>query len=487
MDYGDFDAFLNAIRQSTDSALSRAAIRGHVERALEDPTRWMSELCELNDTGTPDAEFIADTLSYYNENQPWTIDKETLEQTRRVVKGNPSDGSDEVKRPPLPLISLLGIPRPFESLPVFFKRHEEHFRPMCESVLLLDPGELGPVNEASSSDTAVATVDQLLGIAGFLPDLGGEDNPLSLQEVRNEFQLHLQVRKTDFGSCIDISMANPRQKELVDQLGRISSLYRRLSRAIRTLRQNGLLGDCLSYLRRRRVPGGKTSGAENDGLAVEIAAINLDVLESLFADVEDCVQKSLPDKVDNTFVWSSLGLGMAATAVSAAVPLLGLAFSLGTTGFGYWYSQRKSLRLRLQIERIQNLGLRADPKLASLELPERRGPQENTPSNTLHRLATTGQFLSLVLQSHIRGFQAPFEFENIMDRPISQFCLHGLDKTAKPLFAFSQKISCLPDTHLLVFDTSDVFVNHELDLRATPAAIMNLWHPAKLLIRTDVG
>ncbi|KAL3459069.1 hypothetical protein BJX64DRAFT_291610 [Aspergillus heterothallicus] len=119
---------------------------------------------------------------------------------------------------------------------------------------------------------------------------------------------------------------------------------------------------------------------------------------------------------------------------------------------------------------------------------------EPTPFKVLHYTALAIQFVSLIVQSHLRGQTVPFRFQ-FLTTAISNFVLEGADSSPghylglEKIYASSQKLSCLGDMlkqDVLVFTLVKGDLDQQpMDIVATPAQLAKIWGPAELIVRNS--
>ncbi|KAK3311611.1 uncharacterized protein B0T15DRAFT_522037 [Chaetomium strumarium] len=501
------DAFLDGLERPPQSLTPKfETVLTAVQDALKDRPSWMRELCELElgewdkTSGSPDQD-IAKLLKEYLDRRPCVIDNEKLQRLRTVAdRIKASTHADRIAEPQVQFPPALGIPSHHEILEAFIERHQRY----CHPVAGMDGCVSLDLTEIRNKTQNLAAVDELLGVAGFFPDFGPKAEP-TVEEVRRNLREHIQVtHDTRLGDGLDVSLApfdgrDLRQDDsyVANQAPRVIFLYTRLAWAIKELREGGILGDHLTYLRRRRVTAQRTLSSSSEREAehgehgfpetrlVEPATVSIEAVDMLLDEVTRFAQNASSIQPPAS---PSLFGRMTAAIVTSVAPFFANGLLLaGLAGLAALTSVWNRSPLKARLEAIIGAGQVTNHIIEGLAVPGlprlTSTGKEVAPLETLHRLGVTGQFLSLVLQSHIRGFDAPFEFDDIIDRPISHFRLQGLDHQSPPVLAFKQHVSCFPDNPVLVIDIDDTTDSSPADLQATPAALMALWSPTKLLIR----
>ncbi|KAK0613994.1 hypothetical protein B0T14DRAFT_569983 [Immersiella caudata] len=416
-------------------------ILNEVNAAIASPPPWMNELCELNCTSTPNAVFVAETLHRYQERQPWCIDENKVARLHAA------------------------------------------------------PPELNSARRSPQHRDHVVELDEVLGVAGFVPST---DTGTTVEAARKEFQQHLRVCGTDFGYCVEASLGSPDSgasdftQPQSDDDGRsaqdifqVLSLYGRLQIVTRELQRLGVLGDRLIYMRRRQMDHVGPEGPDEARRFVEAVAIDIEVLQKLFTSLVHFQQK-FERQQNQRLWWSSIpaAIGSLLTVLSFPWPGSLLLLASYMAWEQYWGSASSATRIEAAKElNLGTAGLLKELSLPILENGTSQQPSEFTTRRLFHTLGTVGQFLCVVLQLNIRGLEAPLDFEDLIDRPISHFRLLGCDNSLPSISMFRQELSCFPGVHVLVADTIETSdTAARLPLRISPAALMSVW-PTKLIIR----
>lgn len=472
---------------------------------------WLADLCALN-IDEPDVDFISNFLGNYRHARPWVISDARIEEMRKLVA---EDTASSHRRTPIETDpaadSIIGAPLPQETLEDFLARLEDFCETLSKQHIVFNGYSLD--DEASRvSYTSPQHVDTLLGIAGFRPDESLKGQSTSREDVVNEWQQHVGVR----GCQMDVSLESKiyAHQPWDDERGtrcitQILLLYRRLRITLEQLRSTGQLDRELTFLR-RTIP--RTEGHRqllhrtterdvdsNQYCFVETRAVSMKQVEDLLMKIDEFMVKiSGKEEPENT--WWSWARAAASSALAGGLPVhlfyLPTLIAHFMTAFMTAFTRSWLVTsVRVRLDALSELTTAISPILKTLSLPEiphgrQSGGMESEEEKlreTLREIALTGQVLCLLLQGNTRGFEAPYEFEGLIDRPISEFRLRGVDFERPAICAFSQRLPCFRDKEFLVFDATatDGYCTAS-ELRTSPATAMRLLRPAQLFVRTQV-
>jgi hypothetical protein len=525
------DFFDNHVTHSEVSAISKVVLNAVEGDYGSDLQSVMSDLGLLNNK--LDDEEIATALYNYRKSRHLLINDDTIMQMRAAeddFKGGAfqKDGNTQDI---LTKIQTVGIPDCDETLEEFSRRHDKFCTSLSDTFFVYDGAQVQLSQERHGPRMDVGSLDNILGIAGFRPEkslgllpsknLGNERKPKpeefnmedSKIEGLKELRDHVRVEKTKSGFCAEVSLkpvsSFATQDHNIDDiyhlLVTIISIYSRVAKVKEKLRSIGSLGHEIVYLKRRGAGTRRSIGLIDtgeadlhftDGYIIETVSLNMETLDELFTTVDNFYDKfqkiSERTKANRGWFWSAVSAAL--TVVSFVASFLGFPALIGvglmalasnfTSG---WGSATDDERMAA----VSALGESAEPIMGRLQLPAVQNSlispsmlQEDI--STLHKIALTGQFLSLLFQSHIRGSSAPFDFEGLVDCPISHFRLRGTDANAPSIYAFSQKLACFPDQKVLIFDTADDNGPSAQQLQTTPAHMILLWQPINLIMHRKV-
>jgi len=527
------DDFLDdKVRNSSEvSAIHKEvlnAVQGHYGPDLQSA---MSDLRLLSNK--PDAEEIATALYNYRRSGHLLLSDDTIMQMRAAendFKGGAFQKDDNTQDI-LMRTQTVGIPDCDETLEEFSRRHDKFCTSLRDAFFFYDGAQVQLSQEKHGPRMDVESFDNILGIAGFRPEkslgllpdknLGNERKPKPKEfkmedsqiEGLKELRDHVRVEKAKSGFCAEVSLKpfssfaaqDHNIEDIYHHLVTIISIYSRVAKVKEKLRSMGSLGHEIVYLKRRGAGTRRSLGLIDtgeadlhftDGCTIETVSLNMETLDELFTTVNNFYDKfqKFSERTKANRGWFQLAVSAVLAVGSFIASLLGLPALIGVSLMALasnftsgWGSATDDERMAA----ISALGESAEPILGRLRLPVVQNSL-TSPSmlqediSTLHKIALTGQFLSLLFQSHIRGSSAPFDFEGLVDCPISHFRLRGTDPNGPSICAFSQKLACFPDQEVLVFDAAENNSPSALQLQITPAHMMILWQPINVIMHRKV-
>lgn len=500
------------LRQYED--IRSAVIKQLQLHSLPDWLQVLFDFCEQDkDDGSKDtAEVVSSVLYKYQRQKPFIITDKMVEEmidaktdaSESAANSAAFSGDDgEPKQINDTGKPILGMPIRKETLVEFLRRHDK----FCHSVAGQDQSLVFDGTRVDASPIGISSTG--LGIAGFRPEghfLGESGYRSKAREyILDELRAHIKVEDTLLGSSLEVALdpicERPEHDwgddRILSCILRILSVYRHLEQLRRELQRDRKIGNEFVYLKRRRMTSVEVSDSDvtlaptdsnpepnfSHGYIVETVTESFDLLTSLCDQLEKFHLRFSSPRT-STSSWLAWGLKFIFPLPIFSIFSIFHLFASLALGWSNSTALQRSNAITELYEGTAPIVSKLLIPGTSVERTE-ESSSEDFQLSALHNIALTGQSLCLILQAHLQGFDSPFEFE-LIDRPISRFCLRGIGLPEPRVCAFTQELSCFPDKKVLVFYTGDIETAVPLDLNATPAAIMTLWGPVQALIRNEV-
>ncbi|KAJ4148556.1 hypothetical protein LMH87_003021 [Akanthomyces muscarius] len=433
---------------------------------------YMGPLDSLNPGEEDHVTFAATLLHIYHSESPWVLSEKTLAHWRELLLKEVHGGNSMADEPgyrrrnPYPL--------PDETMKNYLRDQMKCCKEISPALTLFDPTELRHENDDTVSSQ---TLDLLLGIAGFRPDKLLLDPEKSRVDVIQSLKQHIQVTEypcgyeVDVHLCIEPWAALPATSDqgFINAISAVIALFNRIEMSIRKLQSSGELGNELVYFCRRdmprlSLPTTASSKAAASNSLVEARSIHVHEILLLSENIRNL--KKLFQQEQRAWSWSSaVGKIIDHAAFVLTAPISVLPFLATSAGINWW----KSAHI---------------PGLTVTNFTDGVSTLAQKLRDQLHAVALTGQTLSLIIQGQLRGWEAPFELDEFIDRPISSFHLRGVHGQGVSVHALAQCTAVSPERQFVVFQTEQTHIQDAENLCLTPSLALQLWK-APFLLQTN--